>query len=93
MADKKGGAPRKEEVVTREYTVNLHKRLHGWYATSRPTLFAILAVTTATLYVPAARSDAIDLVLCPAVLMPWQFVSVLIYGDRSIGLANVSLHK
>ncbi|KAM3209878.1 hypothetical protein ACQJBY_064122 [Aegilops geniculata] len=28
-ADKKGGAPRKEEVVTREYTVNLHKRLHG----------------------------------------------------------------
>jgi large subunit ribosomal protein L31e len=22
---------RKEEVVTREYTINLHKRLHGWY--------------------------------------------------------------
>ncbi|KAE9464475.1 hypothetical protein C3L33_03584, partial [Rhododendron williamsianum] len=21
---------RKEEVVTREYTINLHKRLHGW---------------------------------------------------------------
>jgi large subunit ribosomal protein L31e len=38
MADKKGGAPRKEEVVTREYTVNLHKRLHGWYATSSPSL-------------------------------------------------------
>ena len=33
MADKKqrpGGA-RKDEVVTREYTINLHKRLHGWY--------------------------------------------------------------
>jgi hypothetical protein len=22
---------KKEEVVTREYTINLHKRLHGWY--------------------------------------------------------------
>lgn len=22
---------RKDEVVTREYTINLHKRLHGWY--------------------------------------------------------------
>ena len=33
MAEKKqrpGGA-RKDEVVTREYTINLHKRLHGWY--------------------------------------------------------------
>uniref|UniRef100_M8BBX3 60S ribosomal protein L31 n=1 Tax=Aegilops tauschii TaxID=37682 RepID=M8BBX3_AEGTA len=39
MADKKGGAPRKEEVVTREYTVNLHKRLHGWYASSQPCYF------------------------------------------------------
>ncbi|WVZ92260.1 hypothetical protein U9M48_038340 [Paspalum notatum var. saurae] len=29
MADRKGAAARKEEVVTREYTVNLHKRLHG----------------------------------------------------------------
>lgn len=28
MADK-GGKGRKEEVVTREYTINLHKRLHG----------------------------------------------------------------
>eukprot|EP00271_Cylindrocystis_brebissonii_P016326 TRINITY_DN39743_c0_g1_i1.p1 TRINITY_DN39743_c0_g1~~TRINITY_DN39743_c0_g1_i1.p1 ORF type:complete len:121 (-),score=32.11 TRINITY_DN39743_c0_g1_i1:252-614(-) len=27
MVDK--GKPRKDEVVTREYTVNLHKRLHG----------------------------------------------------------------
>jgi large subunit ribosomal protein L31e len=26
----KGAAGRKEEVVTREYTINLHKRLHGW---------------------------------------------------------------
>ncbi|KAK8955166.1 60S ribosomal protein L31 [Platanthera guangdongensis] len=25
----KGGKGRKEEVVTREYTINLHKRLHG----------------------------------------------------------------
>nr|BCX99757.1 60S ribosomal protein L31 [Zostera marina] len=25
----KGAAGRKEEVVTREYTINLHKRLHG----------------------------------------------------------------
>jgi len=31
MAERKGGAARKEEVVTREYTINLHKRLHGWY--------------------------------------------------------------
>ncbi|EMS60372.1 60S ribosomal protein L31 [Triticum urartu] len=53
MADKKGGAPRKEEVVTREYTVNLHKRLHGWYATS-PAL-SLLARRS----VPAARSDSI----------------------------------
>jgi len=33
MAEKKqrpGGA-RKDEVATREYTINLHKRLHGWY--------------------------------------------------------------
>ncbi|KAL6646124.1 hypothetical protein ACP70R_017732 [Stipagrostis hirtigluma subsp. patula] len=29
MGEKKGGAARKEEVVTREYTINLHKRLHG----------------------------------------------------------------
>ncbi|GJN03924.1 hypothetical protein PR202_ga21423 [Eleusine coracana subsp. coracana] len=31
MAERKGkgGAARKEEVVTREYTINLHKRLHG----------------------------------------------------------------
>jgi large subunit ribosomal protein L31e len=34
MADRKGGAARKEEVVTREYTINLHKRLHGWYLSS-----------------------------------------------------------
>jgi hypothetical protein len=35
MAERKGkgGAARKEEVVTREYTINLHKRLHGWYLT------------------------------------------------------------
>ncbi|KAH0465796.1 hypothetical protein IEQ34_005899 [Dendrobium chrysotoxum] len=26
----KGSKGRKEEVVTREYTINLHKRLHGW---------------------------------------------------------------
>uniref|UniRef100_A0A0E0QKX5 60S ribosomal protein L31 n=2 Tax=Oryza TaxID=4527 RepID=A0A0E0QKX5_ORYRU len=31
MVEKKGGAARKEEVVTREYTINLHKRLHSWY--------------------------------------------------------------
>ncbi|PWZ57834.1 hypothetical protein Zm00014a_038079 [Zea mays] len=29
MSQGKGGAARKEEVVTREYTINLHKRLHG----------------------------------------------------------------
>jgi len=34
MAEKKGAAARKEEVVTREYTINLHKRLHGWYPSS-----------------------------------------------------------
>ncbi|CAD6246055.1 unnamed protein product [Miscanthus lutarioriparius] len=34
MAERKGGAARKEEVVTREYTINLHKRLHGWYLSS-----------------------------------------------------------
>ncbi|KAF3787251.1 60S ribosomal protein L31 [Nymphaea thermarum] len=27
----KGGKGRREEVVTREYTINLHKRLHGWF--------------------------------------------------------------
>lgn len=27
----KGSKARKEEVVAREYTINLHKRLHGWY--------------------------------------------------------------
>ncbi|KAI5397332.1 60S ribosomal protein L31, variant 3 [Lathyrus oleraceus] len=27
----KGASGRKEEVVTREYTINLHKRLHGWF--------------------------------------------------------------
>lgn len=26
----KASKGRKEEVVTREYTINLHKRLHGW---------------------------------------------------------------
>ncbi|VAI60186.1 unnamed protein product [Triticum turgidum subsp. durum] len=32
MSEKKRApGPRKDEVVTREYTVNLHKRLHGWY--------------------------------------------------------------
>ncbi|KAK2375030.1 hypothetical protein QL285_075951 [Trifolium repens] len=25
-----GRPSRKEEVVTREYTINLHRRLHGW---------------------------------------------------------------
>jgi hypothetical protein len=24
------GKSRKDEVVTREYTIHLHKRLHGW---------------------------------------------------------------
>ncbi|KAK8963625.1 60S ribosomal protein L31 [Platanthera guangdongensis] len=28
----KGGKGRKEDVVTQEYTINLHKRLHGWYS-------------------------------------------------------------
>jgi large subunit ribosomal protein L31e len=36
MVEKKGGAARKEEVVTREYTINLHKRLHGWYTCVLP---------------------------------------------------------
>ncbi|KAK3001949.1 hypothetical protein RJ639_020243 [Escallonia herrerae] len=30
MADR-ASKGRKEEVVTREYTINLHKRLHGWW--------------------------------------------------------------
>jgi hypothetical protein len=29
--ERQGRSGRKEEVVTREYTINLHKRLHGWY--------------------------------------------------------------
>ncbi|GJR06072.1 60S ribosomal protein L31 [Tanacetum coccineum] len=29
MVEKTKGGARKEEVVTREYTINLHKRLHG----------------------------------------------------------------
>jgi large subunit ribosomal protein L31e len=32
MVEKGSKAARKEEVVTREYTINLHKRLHGWYS-------------------------------------------------------------
>jgi hypothetical protein len=39
MVEKKGGAARKEEVVTREYTINLHKRLHSWYVLPFPPLF------------------------------------------------------
>jgi hypothetical protein len=34
MSERRRGAgtgTRKDEVVTREYTINLHKRLHGWY--------------------------------------------------------------
>ena len=31
MVEKTKG--RKEEVVSREYTINLHKRLHSWYKT------------------------------------------------------------
>ncbi|KAG8367290.1 hypothetical protein BUALT_Bualt16G0057000 [Buddleja alternifolia] len=32
MVEKKtSSGGRKEEVVTREYTINLHKRLHGWH--------------------------------------------------------------
>lgn len=27
----KSNKARKEEIVTREFTINLHKRLHGWY--------------------------------------------------------------
>ncbi|KAG8094435.1 hypothetical protein GUJ93_ZPchr0012g21740 [Zizania palustris] len=37
MAEKKqrpGAGARKDEVVTREYTINLHKRLHGWLTMS-----------------------------------------------------------
>jgi hypothetical protein len=34
MADKASKGARKNEVVTREYTVNLHKRLHGWFVSS-----------------------------------------------------------
>jgi large subunit ribosomal protein L31e len=71
MADKKGGAPRKEEVVTREYTVNLHKRLHGWYATSLPLPIppSLLLVLTALRSVPAARSGTIDHARFPALFM------------------------
>ncbi|CAL9748094.1 unnamed protein product [Musa acuminata subsp. burmannicoides] len=32
----KGNKGRKEEVVTREYTINLHKRLHGWCLSLSP---------------------------------------------------------
>lgn len=37
MVEKSTG--RKEEVVTREYTINLHKRLHGWYASASKVLY------------------------------------------------------
>ena len=37
MSEKKRPAgSRKDEVVTREYTINLHKRLHGWYRLPSP---------------------------------------------------------
>ncbi|KAF9669191.1 hypothetical protein SADUNF_Sadunf14G0082200 [Salix dunnii] len=36
MVEKTNG--RKEEVVSREYTINLHKRLHGWEIESTKTL-------------------------------------------------------
>lgn len=35
MVEKAKG--RKVEVVTREYTINLHKRLHGWYSLLVPS--------------------------------------------------------
>ncbi|TVU03836.1 hypothetical protein EJB05_50606 [Eragrostis curvula] len=36
MSEKKRPAgSRKDEVVTREYTINLHKRLHGWLFTDQ----------------------------------------------------------
>ncbi|KAG8367275.1 hypothetical protein BUALT_Bualt16G0055500 [Buddleja alternifolia] len=36
MVEKKtSSGGRKEEVVTREYTINLHKRLHGWDISSQ----------------------------------------------------------
>lgn len=37
MVEKTRG--RTEEVVTREYTVNLHKRLHGWLVTAFSAYF------------------------------------------------------
>ncbi|GJY68711.1 60S ribosomal protein L15 [Tanacetum coccineum] len=30
MVEKTKGGARKEDVVTREYTINVHKPLHGW---------------------------------------------------------------
>jgi len=36
---KRGAGTRKDEVVTREYTINLHKRLHGWYCPQSSLLF------------------------------------------------------
>ncbi|GJN22043.1 hypothetical protein PR202_gb09572 [Eleusine coracana subsp. coracana] len=46
MSEKKRPAgSRKDEVVTREYTINLHKRLHGWYRLPSPLLLLISAST------------------------------------------------
>ncbi|CAL9110776.1 unnamed protein product [Musa textilis] len=50
----KGNKGRKEEVVTREYTINLHKRLHRWCSSlSRFTFFflgSLLLPATCFLY-------------------------------------------
>ena len=38
------GKSRKDEIVTREYTINLHKRLHSWYAS--PSFLLLLLLLT-----------------------------------------------
>jgi hypothetical protein len=59
MSEKKRGAgTRKDEVVTREYTINLHKRLHGWYRLTLslpPSLSSISLSFVALAVDPRAR--------------------------------------
>jgi hypothetical protein len=54
MPEKKqlSSGARKDEVVTREYTINLHKRLHGWHGTFTLPLYHCTAFIVTPLMSP-----------------------------------------
>ncbi|KAL5208602.1 hypothetical protein ABZP36_033037 [Zizania latifolia] len=60
MSEKKRAAgTRKDEVVTREYTINLHKRLHGWYRLPTSLPFPLRKRVHFPSFVPLALNKAI----------------------------------